>query len=220
MNQTWRVLIVDDHPVVRRGLRLMLEAEAWVEEVVEAPTVAAAVKEATTTPVRVVAMDVVLPDGDGVEATRRILQARPDTRVLMLSMTGDEDVVSRALQAGAHGYVLKDQDPDDLVNALRTVAAGGVVLGPKIGPRLLTDLRRGPATLPPPFDQLTERERTIVARLGAGDNNARIARELGLNEKTVRNYLSTIFTKLGVTDRVQAALLARDAKITGYRPGG
>jgi DNA-binding NarL/FixJ family response regulator len=159
-------------------------------------------------------MDVRLPDGDGVEATRRILLAHPQTRVLMLSMTGDDDVVTRALQAGARGYVLKDQDPDELVTALRTVASGGVVLGPSIGPRLLTDLRRGPAALPPPFDQLTMREREIVARLAAGDNNARIARRLGLNEKTVRNYLSVIFAKLGVTDRVQAALLVRDAKIT------
>jgi two-component system, NarL family, nitrate/nitrite response regulator NarL len=213
MDRPCRVLIVDDHPVVRRGLRTMLEAEQWVDDVVEAATVAEAVKEATAASPDVVAMDVRLPDGDGVEATRRILLAHPQTRVLMLSMTGDDDVVTRALQAGARGYVLKDQDPDELVNALRTVASGGVVLGPSIGPRLLTDLRRGPATLPPPFDQLTPREREIVARLAAGDNNARIARHLGLNEKTVRNYLSVIFAKLGVTDRVQAALLVRDAKI-------
>ncbi len=214
MDRPCRVLIVDDHPVVRRGLRTMLEAEQWVDDVVEAATVAEAIKEVTAGSPQVVAMDVRLPDGDGVEATRRILLAHPQTRVLMLSMTGDDDVVTRALQAGARGYVLKDQDPDELVTALRTVASGGVVLGPSIGPRLLTDLRRGPAALPPPFDQLTMREREIVARLAAGDNNARIARRLGLNEKTVRNYLSVIFAKLGVTDRVQAALLVRDAKIT------
>ena len=214
MNRPCRVLIVDDHPVVRRGLRMMLEAEQWVDDVVEAATVAEAVKEATARPAQVVAMDVMLPDGDGVDATRRILLVHPQTRVLILSMTGDDEVVARALQAGARGYVLKDQDPDELVTALRTVASGGVVLGPSIGPRLLTDLRRGPAALPAPFDQLTPREREIVARLAAGDNNARIARYLGLNEKTVRNYLSVIFAKLGVADRVQAALLVRDAKIT------
>ncbi|MEU4689832.1 response regulator transcription factor [Actinoplanes sp. NPDC023714] len=211
MNDGVRVLIVDDHPVVRRGLRVMLESEPWVAEVVEAASVAEAVRQAVTQQVHVVAMDVVLPDGDGIDATRRILQTRRDARVLILTMAEDDHLVARALRAGARGFVLKATDPDAVVDALRTVAAGGVVLGPAVGAAVLTALRPGPGPLPPPFDQLTIRERDILTRLAGGDSNARIARHLGISEKTVRNQLTPIFTKLGVADRVQAALLARDA---------
>ena len=203
-----RVLIVDDHPVVRRGLRAMLEIETWVSDVYEAATVVDAVREVTSRDVDVIAMDVGLPDGDGIEATRRILLSRPDVRVLILTMSEDEQTVTRALRAGATGYVLKDTAPDAVVDALRAVAGGGVVLGPRIGPTMLTSVRRTPADLPPPLDRLTPRERTILARLAQGDSNARIARHLGLGEKTIRNQLSVVFSKLGVVDRVQAALLA------------
>lgn len=215
MTEPVRVLIVDDHPVVRRGLRTMLAGEPWVAEVVEAATVAEALTEAVLRRVGVVAMDVALPDGDGVEATRRILRDNPDVKVLMLTMTEDEETVARALRAGALGYVLKDTDPDTILDALRTVAGGGIVLGPRIGPRLLTAVARGTPAVPPPFDQLTKREMDILLRLAAGDSNARIARRLGVSEKTVRNQLSSVFSKLGVADRVQAALLARDAGIGG-----
>ncbi|GAA4700073.1 response regulator [Phytohabitans rumicis] len=208
-----RVLIVDDHPVVRRGLRAMLEGEPWVRDVVEAATVEEAVKEAVSQQVDVVAMDVALPDGDGIDATRRIIQLCPRVNVLMVTYYDDEDRVARALRAGARGYVLKDTEPDTVVDALRTVANGGVVLGPRIGPDVLAALQRAPATLRPPFDTLTPREREILAGLVRGDSNPKIARHLNLSEKTVRNQLSIVFTKLGVADRVQAALLARDAGI-------
>jgi len=208
------VLVVDDHPVVRRGLRAMLEAEAWVSSVTEAATAAEALRQAVTARPHVVAMDVGLPDGDGIEAARRIVQAVPHARVLMVTMADDGPVVTRSLRAGAHGYVLKDTDPDTIVEALRTVASGGIVLGPGIGPATLTEPAAGPAA-PPPFDRLTPREREIVEHLAAGHTNARIGRHLGLSEKTVRNQLSAVFAKLGVADRVQAALLARDAGITG-----
>ncbi len=210
MSGQGRVLIVDDHPVVRRGLRIMLEGESWVSAVLEAATCAEAVSLALTEPVGVVAMDVALPDGDGVEATRRIVQGRPGTAVLMLTMADDEEVVSRSLHAGARGYLLKDTDPDVIVDALRTVAGGGLVLGPRVGPRVLANLQRGPVELPAPFNQLTARERDILRYLAVGETNARIARRFGLSEKTVRNQLSAVFAKLGVSDRVQAALLARD----------
>ncbi len=192
----------------------MLESEPWVAEVAEAATVAEAIREAVSRRVHVIAMDLALPDGDGIEATRRIVQAHPDVKILMLTMTNDENVAARALRAGARGYVLKDTDPDAVVDALRTVAGDGVVLGPGIGPALLTSRHPGIAELPPPFDRLTPREREILARLASGDSNARIARHLGLSEKTVRNQLSVVFSKLGVGDRVQAALLARDAGIS------
>lgn len=208
-----RILVVDDHPVVRRGLRAMLEGEQWVKEVLEAATVAEAVRQAVTHQVDVVAMDVTLPDGDGIDATRLILSRCPGTCVLIVTFHDDEDRVARALRAGARGYVLKDTEPDTVVDALRTVASGGVVLGPKVGPDVLATLQRAPAALPPPFDALTPRERDILAGLVRGESNARIAARIGLSEKTIRNQLSAVFTKLGVSGRVQAALRAREAGV-------
>jgi two-component system nitrate/nitrite response regulator NarL len=204
-----RLLIVDDHPVVRRGLCTMLEGEPWVEEVVEAATVAEAVKEAVSRQVQVVAMDVALPDGDGIDATRRILRACPDVRVLVLTMADDADIVARAFDAGARGYLLKDTDPEVVIDALRTVAAGGVVLGPRIGLEIIKAVQYKPARLSPPLDQLTPREYEILTLLASGESNARIARRLGVTEKTVRNQLTNVFSKLAVGDRVQAVLLAR-----------
>jgi two-component system, NarL family, nitrate/nitrite response regulator NarL len=128
-------------------------------------------------------------------------------------MTEDEELVERALRAGARGYVLKSTHPEVVVEALHTVAGGGLVLGPKIGSAVLTTLRRGSAELPAPFNQLTARERDILTRLANGDSTARIARQIGVAEKTIRNQLSPIFAKLGVNDRTHAALLARDAGI-------
>lgn len=210
-----RVLIVDDHPVVRRGLRAMLEDEDWVDGVAEASNVEQAVREAVSYKAQVVAMDINLPDGDGIEATRRIVALCPGVRVLIVTLYDDKDKVARALKAGARGYVLKDTEPDTIVDALRTVADGGVVLGPKVGPEVLTTLQGTPAQLPPPFDKLTPQERKILAGLVRGATNAEIGRGLGLNEKTVRNYLTGVFEKLGVDSRVQAALRARDAGIEG-----
>jgi DNA-binding NarL/FixJ family response regulator len=206
-----RVLVVDDHPVVRRGLRAMLEAEPWVDEIIDAASAAEAVRQAVARRVDVAAMDVGLPDADGIDATRRIVAALPGVRILMLTLHDDPDVVARSLHAGAHGYLLKDSDPDTILHALRTVASGGVVLGPGVGPRLLTSLQGTPTRLPPPLDRLTARERDLLGRLAVGDNNSQIARHLRLSEKTVRNQLSTVFAKLGVADRVRAALIARDA---------
>jgi len=213
MNGRRRILVVDDHPIVRRGLTTLLSGEDWVAEVVEAATAAAAHREATCRRIDVVAMDVLLPDGDGVEVTRRIVASRPHTAVLMLTMADDTHVVTRALLAGARGYLLKDTDPDLLVDALRTVANGGTVLGPTIGAAILAATHRTVRRPRAPFDLLTARELSIIGHLASGESNARIARLLGLSEKTVRNQLSAAFTKLAVTDRVQAALLARDAGI-------
>ncbi|WIM93592.1 response regulator transcription factor [Actinoplanes oblitus] len=212
-----RVLVVDDHPIMRRGLRAILEAESWVTEVLEAATVAGALRGVTGGEVDVVALDIALPDGDGIEAVHRITRVSPVTRVLMLTMSDDEDLVARALRVGAHGYVLKDTDPGAVVDALRAVASGGFVLGPNVGGSLLSGVRPRPAPLPAPFDALSARELDLLAGLAAGDSYAEIARRLGLREKTVRNRASQLFTRLAVADRVQAALLARDAGITAAR---
>jgi DNA-binding NarL/FixJ family response regulator len=203
-----RVLIVDDHPILLRGLRATLEGEQWVGEVVEAMTVAAAVKEAVASKPDLVVMDVRLPDGNGIEATRRILRVRPEATVLILTMDGDHDLVAQALEAGAHGFLLKDLDASDLAASLRAVAGGSVVLGPNVEPAL-TSSQGGGARRPPPLDRLTDRELEVLSLLAASATTARIARDLGVTEKTVRNQLTAIFGKLGVADRVQAALLAQ-----------
>ncbi|MCW6011258.1 response regulator transcription factor [Micromonospora sp. CPCC 205371] len=207
------VLVVDDHPIVRRGLRTLLETETWVSAVHEAATAAEALRAAVESQVDVVVMDVSLPDGDGVEVTSRILRARPSARVLMLSMNGDDPLVARSLRAGARGYLIKETDPTVVVDALRTVAGDGVVLGPGIGHALLDGLRARTRSLPAPFDTLTPREHDILAGLAGGDSNVRIARRLGVSEKTIRNQMSALFVKIGARDRFQAALLARDAGI-------
>lgn len=207
-----RVLIVDDHPVVRRGLRALLEAEPWVEKVFESGTVTDAVRLAVTQSVHLVAMDLRLPDGDGIDATRRILTARPGVRVLVLTMVDDPDLTVRALRAGARGYLLKETDPDTLVDSLRNVANGAIFLGPGVDPVTVTMLQRGPA-LPPPFNRLTARERDILTGIARGHSTAEIARKLGVSDKTVRNQLTFIFAKIGVSDRVQAVILTREAGI-------
>ncbi len=216
MPEPARVLIVDDHPVVRRGLRAMLDGEPWVARVLEAASCAEALAAVVHQQVTVVAMDIALPDGDGLRATTQILRHRPDIAVLMLTMADDDDLVARALRAGARGYLLKDTDPDVVVDALRTAAHGGLVLGPGVrlpGASAPADRSLPPAALPPPFDQLTPREQEILRHLAAGEGNAEIARRFGISPKTVRNQSSAVFAKLGVGDRVQAALLARDAGI-------
>ena len=215
MERRHGVLVVDDHPVFRRGLCAVLAGESWVRDVVEADCVREAVRCAADETVDVVAMDVGLPDGDGIDATRRILATRPGLAVLMVTMTDDQDTVARALRAGARGYALKETDPETLVDALRTVAQGGVVLGPRVGPAVLDALRAAPATLPAPLDRLSARERQLLEQLTRGRSNAQIGRALGISEKTVRNQLSTVFTKLEVGDRVSAALLARDLGLSG-----
>jgi two-component system nitrate/nitrite response regulator NarL len=212
--QSRRVLIVDDHPVVRRGMRALLEHEPWVESVTEAATVEEAIRQAVEHKVHVIAMDVQLPDGDGIEATRQVIQRCPGVHVLIVTYHDDGDRVARALRAGARGYVLKETEPDTIIDALRTVAGGGVVLGPNVGPEVLATLQHS-AQLPSPFDKLTARERDILAGLVRGETNQRIARGLEITEKTVRNNLTTIFDKLGVDSRVKAAILARDAGFEG-----
>src|SRR5690349_5762755 len=145
MKDHQRVLVVDDHPVVLRGLRAMLEGESWVDEVFEATTAADAVKEAVTRRVHLVVMDVRFPDGDGdgdgdgIDATVRILRALPSVVVLIMTMDGDQDIVARAMAAGAHGFVLKDLDPDDLMSSLRAVASGSVVIGPNVDYFMIND---------------------------------------------------------------------------------
>lgn len=206
------VLIVDDHGVVRRGLRSMLEGEPWVGTVLEAPTMAEAQRLATMHPVDLVAMDISLPDGDGVEATRRILRARPEAKILVITFDQEDETVSRALAAGACGYMLKLTEPPDLlVDALRTTAGGARVLSPDIELPVATPGGRRKRALPEELSSLSERELTMLTLAAKGRTNKAIAGEVGVSEKTVRNQMSRILAKLGVADRVQAALVAQKA---------
>lgn len=201
------VLLVDDHPVVRRGMASLLSLEPWISRLVEVGSVGEALRTATTDRPDAAVVDLALPDGDGVSLIRRLRRVAPECVVLVLTMTRDEATVQACLEAGASGYLLKDSAPDSLVPSLRTVAEGGIVLGPHVSPGTLRTLRR----VPPPFDVLTPRELRHVGLLASGLSSAQIAERLDVTEKTARNQMAAILAKLGVADRVQVALLARDA---------
>jgi DNA-binding NarL/FixJ family response regulator len=206
-----RVVIVDDHAMIREGLRAGLSSRPDLEIVGEAATGNEAVAICERKTPDVVVMDLDLPDIDGATATRRILDADATVRVVVLTMHADDDAVLRAVRAGARGYVLKDADRDEIERAIRTVAGGGTVFGGSTGDRFLgavTGAGRQPMT---PFPQLTDRERELLELIAQGRSNPDIARVLFLSQKTVRNRVSTIFSKLGVTDRPRAIVAAREA---------
>lgn len=206
---TVRLVLVDDHPVVRRGLRALLDTIDEVEVVGEAADGEAAVREAQLLHPDVILMDIRLPVLDGVEATRRISAAVPEVAVLVLTMYDDDATVLTAMRAGARGYLLKGAEQDEIVAAIRAVAAGQVIYGPGVAARMLS-LFAAPAASTVPFPELTEREREILTLLASGLRNAAIAKQLFLSPKTVSNNLTAIFAKLRVADRSAAIIRARD----------
>jgi two-component system nitrate/nitrite response regulator NarL len=203
------VLVVDDHPVVRRGLSALLAGETWVARSVEAAGVVAALALADEHDPDVAVVDVGLPDGDGVELTRLLRTAHPHCRVLVLTMTADADLARQAMAAGASGFLVKETDPEVVLGALRTVAEGGLVLGPHV-PDPAHLFSEPASSAPPPFHRLTPREIEMVRLVARGHSNGDIARRMSLADKTVRNQISGILTKTGVADRVQLVLAARD----------
>jgi DNA-binding NarL/FixJ family response regulator len=203
-----RLLLADDHPVFLEGLRTLLGGVPDADVVAEAHTGPAAVAEARRQRPDVVLMDVDLPGLDGIEATRQILAASPQTSVLILTMLGDDDTMVAAVRAGARGYLLKGAGRDDIARAIDAVGRGEAIFGPQVASRVFDVLAR-PAQPATPFPELTDRERAVLTLVAEGKTNLAIARELGLSVKTVRNYLSRIFAKLQVTHRTEAAVRAR-----------
>jgi len=206
-----RVVLADDHPVVRGGLRALLESLPAYEVVGEAVDGDAAVREVQLTHPDVVLMDVQMPGVDGLEATRRIRAAVPDVAVLVLTMFDDDDTVFAAMKAGAQGYLLKGAEQAEIDRAIRAVVAGEAIFGPGVAARVLqhfADPPRAPEDVP--FPQLTDREREVLDLVAAGRRNAAIAEELFLSPKTVANHISSIFAKLAVADRSAAIVRARD----------
>jgi DNA-binding NarL/FixJ family response regulator len=205
-----RVLLADDHPVVRRGLAALLSTLPDFEVVGEAVDGESAVKEAQLSRPDVVLMDVRMPGIDGVEATRRLREVVPDAAVLVLTMYDDDATVFTAMQAGARGYLLKGAEQDEIADAIRAVVRGQAIFGPGIASRLLEHFANPPAPAADPFPELTPRETEILELLAEGRRTAEIAGTLHLSPKTVSNNLTTIFAKLEVADRTAAVIRARE----------
>ncbi|GAB7003040.1 response regulator transcription factor [Nocardioides sp. AN3] len=208
------MLVADDHPAYRRGLELMLADIADVKLVGMAQTGAVAVELAVSSTPDVVLMDLRMPDLDGIEATRQIIRAFAPARppaVIVLTMFDDDDSVFAAMRVGAHGYLLKGADQDEIVRAIHAAAAGEAIFGPEVAARVVDHFARGAGSRAAAFPSLTEREREVLEMMAAGKGNAAIAHELMISLKTVRNHVSNIFTKLQVTDRAGAIGKARKA---------
>lgn len=210
-----RILIADDHPLFRYGLRTLLQAESLFEVVGEATTGEEAVALAASLLPDVILMDLTMPELNGIEATRRIVQVAPQSKILVLTMFDDDDSVLAAMRAGARGYILKGAEGDETIRAIQAVSSGEAIFGPAIARRLMHYFSEPLAVAAPPaFPQLTEREREILALIGHGYTNSAIAQRLVLSPKTVRNHVSVIFGKLQVAGRAEAIALARDAGLT------
>lgn len=203
-----RVFLVDDHEIVRRGVTDLIEAEPDLEVVGEAANASQALARIPALRPDIAVLDVRLPDGNGIELCRELLSGNRDLRCLMLTSFTDDQAMLDAILAGASGYVVKDITSLDLVRAIREVAAGKSLLDNRAAAALMAKFRTEAETATGPLAELTEQERTLLALLGEGLTNRQIAGRMFLAEKTVKNYVSRLLTKLGVERRTQAAVLA------------
>ncbi len=210
-----RVLIADDHPLFRKGMRAFLTATPGTEVVGEATTGQEAIELAAALQPDVILMDLQMPGINGIEATRQILHTSPHIRILVVTLFEDDASIFTALRAGARGYILKDAKEEEMLRAIRAVGSGEAIFSPAIATRLM-DFFAAPRPAAPKeiFPTLTEREREILQMIARGRTNNDIAKELALSSKTVGNYVSNIFSKLQVADRAQAIIRARDAGLT------
>jgi two-component system, NarL family, response regulator LiaR len=203
VSEAIRLLIVDDHSVVREGLRAFLRTQDGIEVVGEAAGADEAIRVAGTLAPDVIVLDLVMPEGDGIGAIRRLLEVAPGVRVLVLTSFADDAQIFAAFAAGAAGYLLKDVDPEALADGIRDVHAGRPALHPSVATRLM---RGGPPV--PRHSELTAREQEVLRLMVEGLANKQIAQRLGIGEKTIKTHVSRVLAKLGVTDRTQAAVLA------------
>jgi DNA-binding NarL/FixJ family response regulator len=219
MSEKTRILLVDDQKLMREGLRILLELEPDLQVVGEAGDGQAALTIYAQLQPDVVLMDVRMPGLDGVEATWRLHERWPDARIIILTTFDDDEYIFEGLRAGAQGYLLKDVSGQELAEAVRTVAAGGALIEPSVARRVLAEFARlAPPARPPEAglaEELSEREREVLELLAQGHTNREIARRLSLAEGTVKNYVTNILQKLGVRDRTQAAVRARELGLTG-----
>jgi DNA-binding NarL/FixJ family response regulator len=209
-----RLVIADDHPAFRAGLRVLLE-DSGLDVVAEAADGPSAVEAVLETRPDVALLDLQMPGLTGVEVTKRLAEVAPSTRVLVLTMIEADETVLAAIRAGAWGYLLKGAGQEEIERAVRSVADGQVVYGAGVAERVRSFFTAHAGAVVPPLPQLSDREREVLRLVAEGRVNADIARRLYLSEKTVRNHVSSIFTKLGVTDRAQAVARARDAGLGG-----
>jgi DNA-binding NarL/FixJ family response regulator len=210
---TIRVFLLDDHEIVRRGVRELLEGEADIEVVGEAGTAAEALARVPATRPDVAVLDVRLPDGDGVSVCRELRSNQPELQCLMLTSFADDEALFDAILAGAAGYVLKQIRGTDLIGAVRTVAAGGSLLDPRAAAAVMERMRAPKAA--DPLAALTEQERRILELIGEGLTNREIGQRMFLAEKTVKNYVSNLLSKLGLQRRTQVAVLATEVRRDG-----
>ncbi len=212
-----RVFLLDDHEIVRQGLKALLESEPDLVVVGEAATAQEALARVPALRPDVAVLDVRLPDGDGITVCRELRSTLPDLACLMLTSFGDDEALFSAIMAGAAGYVLKQIRGSDLVGAVRTVGRGGSLLDPQATTRLLNRMRTE-ATRKDPLDVLTDQERRILDLIGEGLTNREIGARMFLAEKTVKNYVSSVLSKLGLVRRTQAAVLIAEMRM-GDRSG-
>jgi DNA-binding NarL/FixJ family response regulator len=207
-----RILIADDHPLFRKGMRSLLETMPEVEVVGEAATGQEAIDLAAGLQPDVILMDLQMPEGSGLLATRTISEASPHTRILVVTLFEDDDSVFAALRAGARGYILKDAEESEMRRAIEAVGRGEAIFSPSIATRVIDFFAASRSTIPDEvFPELTAREREILGLIARGETNAAIADRLSIALKTVRNHVSNIYNKLQVADRAQAVIRAREA---------
>jgi DNA-binding NarL/FixJ family response regulator len=214
MDETIHVIVADDHPMFRKGLHGLLESVTGIEVVGEATNGEEAIALTERLRPDVILMDINMPGVNGIEATRRILHVNPSVGVLVLTMYEDDDSVFAAMRAGARGYLLKGVDQVEVLRAINAVSNGEAIFSPSIAQRLIHYFSTLEKTASPVFPELTDREREVLILIAQGNTNTAIAEKLVLSPKTVRNHVSTIFSKLQVASRAEAIIRARDAGLT------
>jgi DNA-binding NarL/FixJ family response regulator len=209
---TIRIIIADDHTLLRDGLRALFASVPDIEVIGEAESGADAISKAEQLQPDVILMDIQMPGINGIQATRQIVSKQPEIGVIVVTMYKDDDSVFAAMRAGARGYILKGADQDEMLRAIRAVASGEALFGPEIATRLVNFFSSPQVDLSPQaFPELTSREHEVLELIAKGLNNQVIANRLSISEKTVRNHISNIFNKLQVVDRAQAIVKAREA---------